>query len=42
LFFALSIVCAGRGLGLAIQARRGARTTARAPLPEPAVAAVAQ
>jgi hypothetical protein len=37
LFFALSIVCAGRGLAMAFQARLADRAAAREALPEPAV-----
>jgi hypothetical protein len=38
LFFALSIVCARRGIAMAIQARLADRAAAREALPEPAVA----
>ncbi len=42
LFFALSLVCAMRGLALAVQSRMATRVAAREPVPEPAVAAVAR
>jgi hypothetical protein len=42
LFFALSIVCAGRGVAMAVGARLKDRAAAREAVPEPAVAAVAQ
>ena len=38
LFFALRIVCAGRGLAMAIRARLADRAAACQALPEPAVA----